>query len=591
MGWQNFFATRLFTDIGASDTTITLEQVPLDTSGRLVIEARNPSKREIIEYSGISGNDLTGVTRGIGGTNATTHSQNSLVEMNVVAEDLEDALNVPNVIAVEHYPTGEHKDVTADSLVVAGKTSSGSFNDLAGGWVLGELPTPNTITNNGNRSYDLVFNGTDLTDTVSEGMRLRTTRTVSAPTQCADLNGTNQYFNDTTVAGTTFTDDFCAGAWVKMEAYGANTVVSRYNGTSGWEFIVLATGQVRITGYNAGAGNFSTCTSFQSIPLGKWVHIAGQLDMSAFTATTTTSYIMIDGVNVPAQVTRGGTNPTALVQAGNLEVGSENGTNFFNGKLAQVFYSSAKITQANVQTLISQGLTPALISANSIVSAYSLSNDITDLNTTTANNLTAQGSALATNVDSPFGSYLGGTLDYGIITKTAFSTNTTLTVQVPEGCTIPTSGGVSAVAYSTQAVPYGFSGTIGSICSAKSVIISTSTTASTSYGNLADGVTQSVTVPIINRRARVTISFVSHNSAAEIRTSGSFAVSGATTISAFDNLGNDAANRETTTGSGGTNGISTIVDLNNGMNTFTLQFKTQANTSTILARTIEVEPL
>ena len=33
---------------------------------------------------------------------------------------------------------------------------------------------------------------------------------------------------------------------------------------------------------------------------------------------------------------------------------------------------------------------------------------------------------------------------------------TTATVQVPEGCTIPTSGGVSAVAYSTATSPFGF---------------------------------------------------------------------------------------------------------------------------------------
>ena len=36
-----------------------------------------------------------------------------------------------------------------------------------------------------------------------------------------------------------------------------------------------------------------------------------------------------------------------------------------------------------------------------------------------------------------------------------------VTVQVPEGCTIPTSGGVSAVAYSTMANPYGFVGDKG----------------------------------------------------------------------------------------------------------------------------------
>ena len=75
--------------------------------------------------------------------------------------------------------------------------------------------------------------------------------------------------------------------------------------------------------------------------------------MSAFTNTPTTGYIMIDGVDVPATYTRGGTNPTALVQAGNIEVGAYNGgTNPFPGKIAQAFVSSAKITQANVRTLI-----------------------------------------------------------------------------------------------------------------------------------------------------------------------------------------------------------------------------------------------
>lgn len=325
--------------------------------------------------------------------------------------------------------------------------------DGKGGWITGVLAAPNTITNNGNRSYDLVFNTVDYTDELSAGMRLRLTRTVSAPTQCADLeSGSSQYFNKTSPNKCTFTDDFNAGAWIKLESYAQGTIISRYNGTSGWLMDVDSSGRVRMIGYNAGAGNFSFVSSTQSIPLNKWVHVAGQLDMSAFTATTTTSFIMIDGVDVPCTVARSGTNPTALVQAGNLEVGSANATNFFDGKLAQVFYTTAKVTQATLKTFMSQTLTGA---ETSMGSCYSLSNSITDLNTTTPNDLTPQGSAVATSVDSPFGNYLGGTLEYAIITKTAFSTNTTLTVQVPEGCAIPTSGGVSAVAYSTHKAPYG----------------------------------------------------------------------------------------------------------------------------------------
>jgi len=325
------------------------------------------------------------------------------------------------------------------------------------GWSTGVLPAPNTVTNNGNRSYDLVFNGTDLTDTVSEGMRLRTTRTVSAPTQCADLEASSsQYFSDASagLTGMTFTDDFAVSAWVKLESYGSvNPIAGRWNGTSGWMFYINEAGAIILNGSNGAAANYSRITSYQSVPLNKWVYIAAQLDMSAFTATTTTSYIMIDGVNVPAVVARGGTNPVALVQAGDLNIGAYNsGSQLFDGKLAQVAVFGTKVTQATMITYMSQGL---LGSEANLVCAYSLSNDITDLSANN-NDLTANGGALATDVDSPFGSYLGATLDYGIITKTAFSTDTTLTVQVPEGCTIPTSGGVSAVSYSTQAVPYLF---------------------------------------------------------------------------------------------------------------------------------------
>jgi len=164
---------------------------------------------------------------------------------------------------------------------------------------------------------------------------------------------------------------------------------------------------------------------------------------------------MLDGIDVPAQVLRGGTNPTALIQAGNLEIGSENGGLLpFPGKIAQVAIYNAKVTQATILASMNQGLTGT---ETNLASAYSFSNSITDLNTTTPNDLTANGSAVATNADSPFGnSGVSTTLDYGIVMAKSFSTNTTLTVQVPEGCTIPTSGGVSSVDYSTQNVPYGF---------------------------------------------------------------------------------------------------------------------------------------
>lgn len=372
-----------------------------------------------------------------------------------------------NEITIANAATGNDPVISATGddtnvgLTLTPKgTGSVKLTKRADGWVTG-LTTPTTITALGNRSYSVVVNSTDYTDRLSPGMRLRMTRTVTAPTQCTDLeSGSSQYFNKTSPNKLTFTDDFTVSAWIKVESYPSagniTPIVSRSNGTSGWFFTLNEYGQVFLNGHNAAIGNYSRVTSTQSVPIGKWIHIAGQLDMSAFTATPTTSYIMFDGVDVPATVTRAGSNPTALVQAGDLNIGQYNSgtaSSYFDGKIAQVAIYNAKVTQATILASMHQTLTG---SETSLASAYSFNNSITDLNTTTPNDLTAQGSALATSADTPYAQGATGTTEYGIITAASFSTNTTLTVQVPVGCAIPTSGGVSALSYSTQKSPYGF---------------------------------------------------------------------------------------------------------------------------------------
>lgn len=360
-------------------------------------------------------------------------------------------------ILSEHDQDGTHGAITAssitattgtfDSVVVSGTATSEGWSPLG--------DVPDTVTANGNRNYDIVFNGVDHTSTLSPGMKLQLSRTVAAPYQCADLEASSsQYFSraSASVAGMTFTDDFTVSAWVKLESYGTYVIASRYNGTSGWQFNVQPGGTVLLAGHNGGSGNVSYVASYASLPLNKWVHVAAQLDMNTFTATTTTSYVMFDGVDVAAQVARGGTNPTALIQAGNLEIGSANGANFFDGKIAQVAIYSAKVTQATIKASMDRTLTG---SETSLISAYSFNGVLTDLNAN-ANTLTANGGAAATATDSPFANAVAaGTLEYAEINSVSFSTNTTVNVRVPDTCQIPTSGGVSAVSYSTQSNPYG----------------------------------------------------------------------------------------------------------------------------------------
>lgn len=408
--------------------------------------------------------------------------------------DLVDAL-----IAEHDQLDGTHTDITATSITA----TTGTFTNLSitgtassEGWSpLGA--TPDTVTANGNKSYDLVFNSNDLTDTITPGMRLRTARTVAAPIQSTSLNGTTQYYSKSSPNKMTFTDDFVCSAWVKLTSYAQGGIVSRYNGSSGWAFLVNADGTVSLRGYNAASGNYSQVSSYQSLPLNKWVHVASQLDMSGYpTVGATNSYVMFDGVDVPAVMSRAGTNPTALIQAGNLVVGDRADTapvSPFPGKLAQVAVYSAKVTQATILASIDRTLTG---SETSLASAYSFSNSITDLNTTTPNDLTANGSAVATNNDSPFGnSGVSTTLDYAIVMAASFSTNTTLTVQVPEGCTIPSSGGVSTVDYSTQNVPYGFPRQKGKWRIQSLFRVQATTGANTTFGSYNGG-GDTITVPV-----------------------------------------------------------------------------------------------
>lgn len=452
------FITTLGSTISAGATTVPLTSVSGLTNGTVFVGLIEPGLANEQEFTGTvdtAGVQITGV-KWTDGTNVdhtagvtivdyvSATGQNMQTKAHLVSHDQDGTLKAGAVDVAA---------VVADAILSKAKLDATMNTELNTGWVTGVLPSVSTVTANGNRSYDITF-GSSVASTLSSGMRLRTERTVAAPTTCFSLDGTNDYYNDTSVAGMTFTDDFCAGGWVKLSAYGSGgVVISRYNGTSGWSLIVGASGEIRLRAYKGSAANISEVISYQSVPLNKWVHIAAQLDMSAYTATTTTSYIMLDGVNIPAYVGRAGTNPTDFTQAGNLEVGSQNGgTAALSGKITDAFVSSAKITQANIATIYSKGLTASDVSTHSMVSAYT-NGSTTDLNTTNANNLTAQNGA-TTATSAPYGNDgVSSTLDYALVMSVSGST---ATVQVPEGCTIPTSGGVTSVAYSVQGNPYGW---------------------------------------------------------------------------------------------------------------------------------------
>jgi hypothetical protein len=311
------------------------------------------------------------------------------------------------------------------------------------------FPAPNTITYSGNRSYSLVFNTTDLTSYISPGMRLKMTRTVTAPVQCADLEtSSSQYATrvSASVTGVTFTDDFTIEGWVKLESYTQGMILSRISGANGWQLFINASGQVRFDAYSS--PNSRQHNTWQTIPLGRWVHVAATMDASAGSVA-----IYLDGVSAPLQTLS--SVATSITQAGDLQIGAGGGATFFDGKISDVRLWNAVRSNAQILANMTQQLGG---SETNLIGYWKLNGNFND-STSNANNLTATGGALATNADSPFGVQADGTTtgttEYGVVMKAVFSTNTTLTVQVPEGNAIPTSGGVSAVSYSSVKSPYG----------------------------------------------------------------------------------------------------------------------------------------
>jgi len=324
---------------------------------------------------------------------------------------------------------------------IRGASSIGVAAGQATGWNVGALPAVSSVTNNGNRSYDIVF-GSTVASLLSPGMRLRTTRTVSAPAGSFYFDGVNDYFSKATPNKLTFTDNFTCSGWINLLAYQQGGIISRFNGTSGFTFRVEATGQLSLLGFNAAAGNYRWGQTYQSIPLNKWTHVAASW-------ATGTLVLYIDGLVAPSATTTAGTAPTAIVQAGDLQYGATNGAGFLSGRGAQFAVFDAVLSAATIRSYSSQTLSG---SETNLKTAHSGAG-LLDLNTTTPNDMTASG-ALSGQGYSPYcDNYASLTTDYELVMKV---NGATATVQVPEGCTIPTSGGVSAVAYSTATSPFGF---------------------------------------------------------------------------------------------------------------------------------------
>lgn len=367
------------------------------------------------------------------------------------------------------------------------------------GWISSRngvtLPVPSTVTYSGNRSYSLAYTGGDLTTYLSNGMRIRTTRTVAAPTYMGGLfNGTSHYFTKTTATSTlsTVTNNWTIMGWAEPTAYQAEYICGRSDAAANNAFGlgINASGQVFVIITNGGVANTRQVATYQSLPLNKKTHIAASW-------TSGTVVIYFDGVSVPvAPASTGGTAPTVAGTGGDWSIGRlggfTGGSNYYAGYASGFGVFDAVLSASTIRSYSSQVLSG---SETNCIGAWSLNNTGVNQQAAGTNDLTATGGVSYT-VRSPYATDANGvpsgTTDYAIVTNVA---TTTLTVQVPEGCAIPTSGGVSAIAYSTQASPYGFTTDKGRWI-VRTIVAATRTGIGIGAINIWISLTHNITVPV-----------------------------------------------------------------------------------------------
>lgn len=343
-------------------------------------------------------------------------------------------------------------NINGAKLLAASVPGSALDTTLAGGWISGGLPAYSSATNNGNKSYDIVFAST-VASLLSPGMRLRIDKTVAGNGFMGGLfNGSTHYFTKTSPTGTlsTVTNNFTIRADYEPTAYADGTITGRGDAAwnNGLELRTNSSGQVLCQVTNGSSANFRFVATHQSLPLNKKTAIAASWSSG-------TVVIYLDGVSVPvAPAVTGGTAPTTAGTGGDFSVGRRGASNtlYAPGYISNVAWFDAVLSAATIR----QHMTYKLLgSETNCIGAWSLDNTAVNQQAPGTNDLTATG-GVGYTARSPHGT-LASTIDTSKAIALVMKVNgATATVQVPEGCTIPTSGGVSAVAYSTATSPFGF---------------------------------------------------------------------------------------------------------------------------------------
>lgn len=402
------------------------------------------------EFTGIvsSATTISNIVKTVG--NTQSYAAGTLTRVYIPVTSTQ-ANSMVDGIRLQHKGDGTHDVVTATSIsaptgnitaLTVGTLTVGSQSAPADWTPIGVTPT--VTASNGQKEYTLQYAGTDLTGVLQKGSKLRIPRSVTPPTQAMSFTAaSSQYASKASPTGITFTSAFTVEAWVYVNSYAGMMIISRTDASAanGWFFKMNASGQIEVD-YASGS-NTTAIQTYQSLPIKQWVHVA----VVVTSISGKTGAIYFNGAAVPVAIISSAA--TTLTQSGSLMLGTYGSP---SGQYFDGYISEARVwSVGQTQTQINNNMGISLVGTETNLVALFQGNGNFNDKTGNANNLTASGGAVATQLSNPYSA-----IEYGIVTNVAYTGgNTVATVFSGTASTIPNAA-LSATSYSGQRAPFGF---------------------------------------------------------------------------------------------------------------------------------------
>lgn len=314
--------------------------------------------------------------------------------------------------------------------------------------------------NNGNKEYTATI-AADVTGYLPLGAKIAVTRGTAAPTQCMSFSAASTQYASKTASLTGFsgiTNSVTVSDWIYVNSYGGTgyqtikAYASGTHATNGFKFALNPNGQIDFAAY-ASSGNSRTVTSYQSVPLKRWVHVAASINMS-----TGTGAIYLNGALISSNFVTSGT-ATTMAPATGYYIGRSLFGEYFDG------YISEDVTFSNIQaqSQIQANMNISLTGSETGIVALFQGNGANGFNdkTSNANNLTATNGASSTQSANPM-----NTIEYATVIKIgAYSGGVTpLTLSTGDTCNIPNmtlTGAQYSIAGTPLGIPNDLATTVG----------------------------------------------------------------------------------------------------------------------------------